>query len=66
MPTTTWIGNEDHEDIHQAQDRDHQDGRAAIGSQVGGGGAKRYHTILDNASPVGFPINGDDNDKKWH
>ena len=32
----------------------------------GGGGAKRYHTILDNASPVGFPINGDDNDKKWH
>lgn len=32
----------------------------------GGGGAKRYHTILDNASPVGFPINGDDNDKKWY
>lgn len=32
----------------------------------GGGGAKRYHTVLDNASPVGFPINGDDNDKKWH
>lgn len=32
----------------------------------GAGGAKRYHTILDNASPVGFPINGDDNDKKWH
>lgn len=31
----------------------------------GAGGAKRYHTILDDASPVGFPINGDDNDKKW-
>lgn len=29
----------------------------------GAGGAKRYHTVLDNASPVGFPINGDDNDK---
>ncbi len=32
----------------------------------GAGGAKRYHTVLDDASPVGFPINGDDNDKKWH
>lgn len=34
----------------------------------GAGGAKRYHTILDDASPVGFPINGDndDDDKKWY
>ena len=32
----------------------------------GGGGAKRYQTILDDASPVGFPINGDDGDKKWY
>lgn len=37
-----------------------------VGGAGGDGGAKRYHTILDNASPVGFPINGDDNDKKWH
>lgn len=37
-----------------------------VAGSGGGGNAKRYHTILDNASPVGFPINGDDNDKKWH
>lgn len=38
------------------------------GGDGGGGDAKRYHTVLDDASPVGFPINGDndDDDQKWY